>query len=81
MWFWLFVLFLFFGYLDVFHIAATKDYVVEFLLRGWDEVVGFSTFGTEGVNIFKGDRRLFWIDLMKCANVAGACQYAEATMV
>ena len=60
------------GDLDVLDIAATEDNVVESLMRRWDELLGLATFGTVGINIFKSDGRLFWIDLMQCTDVAGS---------
>ena len=66
----LLVLFLFLGYLDVLDIAASKDNIVELLLRSWDEVIGFTSFGPKGENIFEGDGRLFWIDLMESTAIS-----------
>ena len=46
LWRWELVLFLLFRNLDVLDITPSEDNVVEFLVRGWDEVVGFATFCT-----------------------------------
>lgn len=46
------VLFLLLGNLDVFHITPSEDDVVELLSGGGDEVLGGTTLGAEGIDIF-----------------------------
>lgn len=68
-WFRLLVLLLIFGNFDVLHIGPSKDDIVEFLAGGGYEILCWTTFCTERINIFQGNSRLFRIDLVKCADI------------
>ena len=56
---------------DVLDITPSKDYVFEFLLRGWDETCAFfAVFCSKGVHIFERNGGLLRVDLMKYPDVA-----------
>lgn len=60
----MFILFLIFHDLDVFHVTTSKDDIIEFLLRRRNEIVRLAVFCTEGVDILESDGRLFRIDFV-----------------
>ena len=62
---WLLVLLLLLYNLNILHIASTKDYVVEFLLGGWDEIWDLAAFSAERIDIFEGNGGLIRIDLVQ----------------
>ena len=56
--------------LDVLHITATEDNVLEFLGGGRYEFVDLSVFGAKGKHIFQRNCRLLWIDLVKGSDIS-----------
>ena len=69
--FWLFILLLFFNNADVLHITAPEDYIFVFVGGCRNKVVALPpVFSAKGEHMFECDGGLFWIDVMKNANVA-----------
>lgn len=66
----MFRFFLLFIDLDVLDIAAAKDDILELLRRGRNELCDLSVFSAKREHIFKGNRRLFRIDLVQGSDIS-----------